>query len=139
MTTKEALARLNELRVARGEQPYKAWKESRAKLDAKLATYEQPTPELATPQASLFDAAIEEHIEAAVELDKKPSKKIIGNAYTITLADIARLLNLNPKIARAKMRRIRVPEGAEVSKHTYAIDYKETIINLLKKDFRRKS
>lgn len=129
MTTKEALEQLNALRIANGEKPYKAWKESRAKLDAKLAQY--------APQPAVDDSPAPTETADADAPTPEP-KKVIGNALTITLADIARELNLNPKIARAKMRRIRVPEGAEVSKHTYNIDHKQTIIDMLKKDFRRK-
>lgn len=135
MTTKEALEQLNALRIANGEKPYKAWKESRAKLDAKLAQY--------TPQHNVTPALVEVAETPAADVPAKPAvKKLeapVGNALTVTLADIARELNLNPKIARAKMRRIRVPEGAEKAKHVYNIDFKQTIIDMLKKDFRRKS
>jgi len=58
MTTKEKLAKLNELRVANNMKPLRAWKQSVAKLDAAL---DKLTPS--------DDEVVEETIEEVVEPD----------------------------------------------------------------------
>lgn len=132
MTTAELLAKLNSLRANANKPPLKAWKESRAKLEAAVAALTPAMP------AEVITAAEEPAANVAASVPKASKAVRPGNAFTVTLANIARELNLQPKIARAKMRRIRLPEGVEVSKHTYAVDHKQTVIDMLKKDFRRK-
>ncbi len=60
---------------------------------------------------------------------------------TVTLVMIAKELNINPRVARAKMRRVdmaKLPADAVIAKHTYKAQYKDAIINALRTDFRKK-
>lgn len=76
------------------------------------------------------------------ELRKKPAtvRETMDamKAGTVTLADIARELKLNPKVLRAKMRRLDVPAEYIVAKHTYKLANKDAIIDIIRKDHRRK-
>lgn len=70
----------------------------------------------------------------------KPVREIMSDikAGTVTLADIARELRLNPKVLRAKMRRLSVPQHYVIGKHTYKLEHKADIIDIIKRDHRRK-
>lgn len=75
------LATLNALRTRADMKPLKAWKESKAKLEAAIA--------------KLTPATVKEQLKASVEM----------NGTTVTIAEIARELGLNPKVCRARCRR----------------------------------
>lgn len=87
ITTKERLAHLNSLRERDGLKPISVWKDSKLKLEAAIDKLEQ----------------------VAVVEAKKPAKRIeskVANPDVFTLGDVARELNKNPKVLRAKFRRL---------------------------------
>lgn len=91
MTTAEMLARLNDLRTAAGMKPISSWKGSRAALEVAIA-------------------ALTEH----------PNTERTDDASTpMTLADWCRENEINPKVARAKLRRAGAPR--ELSDATIAL------------------
>jgi len=53
-------------------------------------------------------------------------------AGSITLADIARELGISPKVARAKMRRIRLKDGVELSRYCYKPEHKADVVHILR-------
>ncbi|MGE0366963.1 MAG: hypothetical protein AB7Q00_14645 [Phycisphaerales bacterium] len=69
---------------------------------------------------------------------KKRGKAAPAGSDTIPLVAIAAEMGLNPKVARAKMRRIKLSAGVEVSKHVYHIGKKQQVIDALRKDHRKK-
>lgn len=174
-TTAELLNRLNVLRVINGERELKSWKESRTKLEQRIALYEQHTPaeqfesqlppykvpqpiddarveplEVSKQRKSRADV-IEEAADGFGDGEYVPPRSVNDaklrtvretrdtiKAGTVTLADIARELSLNPKVLRAKMRRLTIPQEFIVSKHTYKLEHKPAIIDIIKRDHRRK-
>lgn len=98
MTTAEMLARLNDLRTAAGMKPIKAWKGSRTALEAAIEGVSQP-------------------MSTTVQTDDAPV--VADAAAPMTLADWCRENGINPKVARAKLRRAGAPR--ELSDATIAI------------------
>lgn len=91
MTTAEILARFNDLRVPAGMKPIRSWKGSRAALEASIAALtEHPNTERADDAAA-----------------------------PMTLAHWCRENGINPKVARAKLRRAGAPR--ELSDATIAL------------------
>lgn len=88
-TTKERLAHLNALREKAGLKPVMTWKESKAKLEVAIEKLE---------------TAAEAPVEKATKGEdrKKPEAK----ADVFSLGDVARELGKNPKVLRAKFRRL---------------------------------
>lgn len=86
--TADLLATLNTLRAINGKAPIKAWKESRAKLEAAIAAL--------TPAQSLGAT------EPAPAPTRAPKK------VTSTFKDLLTELNMTAKVARAKLRRAKV-------------------------------
>lgn len=87
------LATLNTLRTAAGKAPLKSWKESNAKLEAAIAAL--------TPAAKLSEPAPVAKAEAKVQ-----KKAAASYAHADRpLQAICKELNLNPKVARAKLRK----------------------------------
>jgi len=83
MTTNELLTKYNLLASRAGKKPLKAWKDSKAKLQARI------------------DALV-----PTEQVPSKPAKKPVANGEsTMSVADVARELGINPKVARAKLRR----------------------------------
>ncbi len=109
MTT---LADLNNLRVLNNKQPLKAWKESKAKL---IAAYEKE-------YAISFHANQPEELRGDELKAHKKAKKIIADDLLkeevaraaiiphnkVNVASIAKELGINPKVARAKLRKNKV-------------------------------
>lgn len=167
-STTELLNKLNVLRAAAGKSQLKSWKESRAKLEAAIASFEvaevihseepavvsvldQSMPEDVLNAADAFAKAVTQkktpkQAVKALEDELKPKSvsQLIAEARPlrdvdkVTLADIARELNLNPKVLRAKMRRLNVPAEYILSKHTYKLAHKADIIAIIQRDHRRK-
>lgn len=129
-TTADLLARYNSLRADVGKTPLKAWKLSRtnleqaienilplvqAEFDRKVAEAEAvdtPAPEIKAEhdgEANHFklnDAgqkAVKAAREKKVKGKTKSAKARVGDIFS--LADLARELKINPKVARAKARR----------------------------------
>jgi hypothetical protein len=101
---------LNTLLVAAGKKPLKVWKGSKAALEARIAMFAAEKPE--HDAAKLTDPLPTGVLPPAVaELKKKIAKAkakettAIKEATMYTLADLARAANVNPKVARAKLRR----------------------------------
>lgn len=88
LTTKDLLANLNILRAANNLKPLKAWKESRAKLEAAIAKLPAPKPAEA-PKTETKKA--------------KPAGK--HTEGLISIKQIAADLGMDAKVARAKLRR----------------------------------
>lgn len=68
---------------------------------------------------------------------KQKARPAAVSTTSIALADIARELNIDPKIARAKMRRVEVPADYTIGKHVYKLEYKSWVVNVLTVDFRK--
>jgi hypothetical protein len=222
-----SLENLNALRVANGEKPLKAWKESKAKLKEKIDLYRTHTPyaddptegaphtimesenvkvegdtvrvEFDEPTVSHHTLSLDDlvrnpknkklkaHIEAGslksfsehavgelkknplktpqvapikgmTPLGKAPSlKKVMGadagkvlldeakrvetKRNSVSLTAIAKELGMDPKVARAKMRRVKVPTSHLVDgeAHTYHLASKAWVINALQTDMRKKA
>lgn len=157
ITTKEMLTQLNHLRDILGMAPLKAWKESRAKLEAKIKELEakadeddldKPEDEL-EEEARLADQEAEESVDEtpAPAKDEKdtekaprtPKKRGASKAErdTVSLADIARECNVRPQTARAKFRRIlkrddNAPQPLESGKWDFNASDKKRLVELLK-------
>lgn len=164
-TTTELFARLNTLRVANSLKPLKAWKESKAKLEAAIAKLAEEVEGIAElndpvkafiakngvtkcpPAKALLEA--QKHREAVDDAAEKLLKgeapapkraaavRVHVDGGSITLVQIASELRINPKIARAKMRRIDVPAEYLIAKHVYKREHKQAIVDLLKSDLRK--
>jgi len=80
MSTKDLLNEYNELAARLDRKPLKVWKESKAKLQARINALRADLP---------ADDANDN-----------------ADADVVTLADLARELGRNPKVIRAKLRRI---------------------------------
>lgn len=91
--------------------------------------------EIATKRAKGETTAKLPKAPKAKPVVKQSKPKVEG---AITLADIARELKIDPKVARAKMRRVTVPTEHVLGKYAYKPASKEAIIALLKGDLRKK-
>lgn len=111
---KELIAELNAQRAAMGKQPLKAWKDSRAKLEAALGINANAIREF---RANEIAAA-------------QPTP--VGEP--VKLKDIAAELGINPKVARAKLRRATIPaEYSPTAKHTYPAAARDWLTQLLRR------
>jgi hypothetical protein len=66
-----------------------------------------------------------------------PPRKVVPEG-SISLADIARELGMDPKVARAKMRRVTLPSDILTGKHTYKLTGKQKVVGILSADLRKK-
>lgn len=101
MTTAEMLARLNDLRTAAGMKSIRAWKGSRAALEAAIAALPAVVPD---------GPLLPEAADVATEVGAPKS-----------LADWCRENGINPKVARAKLRRAGVHRPYEANDATIEI------------------
>jgi hypothetical protein len=137
------LVYLNELRKHTGKAPLKAWKESKAKLAEAIAKLEANISALepdriVAPGIGSPDEVVTVIKAKGTPIPKKPETPVV-ELVTITLVEIAKELSINPRVARAKMRRVKsLPEGTVVGKHTYARTHKQHVIDALKHDFRKR-
>lgn len=83
MTIASLLGQLNVILEAKGKKPLKSWKESKENLQKRIQKEKISTKETKKPAK------------------KSTSKKSDGQS----VVDIARKLGINPKVARAKLRR----------------------------------
>lgn len=122
-STKDLLARLNAYREHMKLKPLKAWKESRAKLEAAVAnipehmTDEQADANVAADEATReptkldYEAANDGVIQGVspVEHPPEPARRVkppkASNEGTRTIPELARKLGKKEKVARAKCRR----------------------------------
>lgn len=123
-TTAELFNTLNTLRVAAGKTALKAWKESRAKLEAAIAKEMGRTPEFEASQAELaaqidrqkvIDAKtpkveeVDEAPKASVGAARSPKKAAVDRETKkgdVWLTELCTRHSLHPKVARAKLRRL---------------------------------
>ena len=140
---------LNNLRILNGQKPLKAWKESKAKLEAAIKKLEAQTRH--DIEEAMEDAA-SDNIDQLIEEDKKVpcrAPSVIEHELKsrphptpdkVTLVEIAKELSINPKIARAKIRRggDHCPGSLEEDKYVYAIGDKQKVIDFLTSDFRKR-
>lgn len=118
--TRDLLITLNTLREQNGQVPLKSWKSSRAKLEeaiAKLTPAETPAPKAKKAK------------KAKVAKADAPTK----SSDDLSVADIARELGINPKVARAKLRRHKMQsaDGRWPTVRRNSKDYKK-IVDVLK-------
>lgn len=95
------LNELNALRTANSMKPLKSWKESKAKLDAaikKLSASSSTTTQLKASVEAVASKPVAKKPAAKAEA-KKPAKD------GTSISTIAAELGIDPKVARAKLRR----------------------------------
>lgn len=111
MKTTELLSALNVLRVRAGKPALKAWKESRAKLQAAydllnakdIADFEKHDERKATDKAK-----VDRMYAPRKSATEKASPKVVVNEMSARQSDFAewcRQNNVNPKVARARLRK----------------------------------
>lgn len=122
MTIKQMLNRYNELASQTGKRPLKVWKDKKDKLQARIDELEQlinkseRLPDdyplvhvINAPFKDARKARIAERAKQMRKQSKKPKhngKKVkVADDGRISVADVARDLGINPKVARAKLRR----------------------------------
>jgi predicted DNA-binding ArsR family transcriptional regulator len=122
---------LNNLRLLNGKKPLKTWKESKERLRLAIDKEEEAYAKFAS-RPSIPDEAIE-------TLKQTGTVTLIMNEpQTVTLSQIARELGIDPKVARAKARRLRLfLQTLEVAKHTYDISNRDRVSQLLVRDHRK--
>ena len=113
IATKDLLMELNELRKEKGMKPLKAWKESRAKLEAAIDKLDNEV--VGDKESPAEEARVERKAGRKRPAKKKPDpkKKPTGkkrgpqpkNDGLLSVSDIAREIGIDPKVARAKLRR----------------------------------
>jgi len=112
------LAYLNELRAMNGKAPLKAWKESKDKLAqaidkehetrvAKQTVTEQLLKEEVARAAQVPAKKVNKHGEVATPKAIK-AVRVAADAAKVNVAAIAKELGINPKVARAKLRKANI-------------------------------
>lgn len=151
------LVELNALRTFVGLAPLKSWKESAKKLEQKIASTRKLADEKAakTPQPKITQcppsaylqhlAKRREQIEKVVEkrlaaenesapLPRITTPKSQPVSIPIRLAEIAREIGMDPRNARAKMRKTRLPDHIYAGKHLYHRQFKKDVIAHLRNE-----
>jgi len=107
MTTKAKLAELNTLRTIAGLKPLKAWKDSTAKLDAAIFAFTQKKEVVEENKNKIDEVTADKKSEPAKAKTVKKTKaaKTEKPADGTSIATIASELDMDPKVARAKLRR----------------------------------
>lgn len=88
-------------------------------------------------QSKVDDAVKNKIAKDAKEAQRTGAHRGQTSTDHITLVQIAKELGIDPKVARAKMRRVKAASDMEVSKHTYALKNKQWVVDALKADFRK--
>lgn len=150
ITTKDMLIELNECRVALGQKPLKAWKESRAKLedtinmlhnelderaDTNPEPEKHPDPVAVAKDAKKMAAQKEKSIKGKAAAAPKKSKPA-PNATNVTIGQLCEQLSINPKVARAKLRRLvakdeTFPKPVSDGRWEWDAKHKDALIKLL--------
>lgn len=109
------LKELNELRVELGKKPLSAWKSSRAKLVETIDQLDEEIMNRDPSESSTMPPAKKQAAKKKAAAKKKPAKKKKPtgkkrgpqpkNDGLLSVSDIARELGIDPKVARAKLRR----------------------------------
>lgn len=146
MNTKEMLIELNEHRAALNMKPLKAWKESRAKLEDAINMLanklddqadKQPAPAPApvavpqTPEQKKVNRKLRDGMAP-----KKPAADAAPAGETVTIGQLCDKLSINPKVARAKLRRMNgkaeLPAPISEGRWEWAANHTDALIALLK-------
>lgn len=135
------LIELNALRIAAGMKPLKSWKESKAKLDAAVTKLSKTMPVKETLKASVELTAPEK--ETIKKLDKAVKKGVAAERTAksvdgVSISTIATKLGIDPKVARAKLRRQEDVPCIEGSQWLFKASDVSKIEALLKGDARKK-
>jgi len=143
ISTAMLLDELNELRDEAGMKPLASWKSSRVKLeeaidklDAKVnAPNGQPSPPLGESATDSKSKTVKKPKKPADKKKKAPSK----DDGLMGVSDVAKELGINPKVARAKLRRngMKSTDGRWIRVKKDSREYKE-IVKLLKKDVHKR-
>lgn len=148
-TKMNTLAQLNTLRVAAGMKPLKAWKESKVKLEAAIAKLAQKLPEATDPtpaQRATVERMAKEVIaktsgRAAAtgdNMQQVPKAKPANTEGLISIATIADELDIDPKVARAKLRRAGNVTGSSDSRWMFTKEQAAAAKAILSGDKRKK-
>lgn len=145
------LSHLNALRVNAGMKPLKVWKASKAVLREQISHLTANSKVTVCPEPAAvverrkrderIDKIVEKRLngidvvnvpppEATAKPFEQPLKKLKTEGH-FTLADIAREVNIDPKIARARMRRVSVADIGK--KYVYDAAGREAVLKVLKK------
>lgn len=129
-TIKQLTERLNQLRITNGKNPLKAWKESKQKcidaIENEMAEAKTPEPEpkAKIPEPNLFPNFI-------IPDPVRDNDDSIPEKDTFTISELAEQLGINPKVARAKLRRTtNVPPKVKKG-WVFANDAKDALIKIL--------
>lgn len=130
MTTKNLIDTYNVLATRLGQKTIKTFQGKKSDLEAKIAELEAQVKKSKARKASAPDDEAE-RAAAEAELDLTPQErkrakkaKKSTNAPEpkddglLSLADIARELGINPKVARAKLRRTKIEATAGLRQET---------------------
>lgn len=93
--TAKLLDEHNELARATGKMPLKVWKQSQEKLKGRIS-------ELRKLAGKDHKPATKKIVDKMIE---KEAARKVANDNIITVASVAKELGMNPKVARAKLRR----------------------------------
>ena len=102
------LAILNELRIRNGKTELKSWKESKAKLAAAidneqgLLVANATNPKGNPTKKAVAEKLVKQEIAKAAGVEAKHVNKHVN------VAAIAKELGINPKVARAKLRKAKI-------------------------------
>lgn len=116
--TMSTLTELNALRIAAGMTPLKSWKESKVKLDAAVAKLTKVVSEDSDKAKANLETVVEKTLsdtkpaaaKATPKKTAKPAAKPKAEAKKdaptgVSISTIAAECNMDPKVARAKLRR----------------------------------
>lgn len=139
MTITMITARINELRTELGMNTIKAWKASvAAGLDA-IAKLEASLPVADVAADTSTDDTPALPGDATPKQVKSVTVAEPDEPTTVTLANIAKSMSLDAKVARSKARRhADAFKAFEVSRHEYPVADRDAIVALLRGDARRK-
>jgi hypothetical protein len=135
MTT---LTELNALRTAANMKPLKVWKASKAALVQAIAKLQSSS----TTEQQLKASADVEHgkkIKKVTTEAVEAMKEITKNSEAKTIAEIAFELKINPKVARAKLRRRDDIPRLPGKQWSFASKDVATVKSILTGDNRKKS
>lgn len=131
---------LNDLRVSNGKTPLKAWKESKAKLADAIAKEQVALEAKGMPSFTDIETGLDalnmSKAKAAVKKMYAPKKSATEKAASNSIANLARTLHIDPKQARAKVRRHH-PDFIAADR-TYLPADEQKVIDFLKSDSRKK-
>lgn len=129
-TTMANLNELNALRTAAGMKPLKAWKESKAKLAEAITKLQSKTT--VTQQLEATVRAIPTVNQKTVKV--RELRKLEG----VSIIDIAKELKVDPKVARAKLRRRTDVPRLPGKAWTFDASQVKLIKEILRQDNRKK-